>query len=211
MGGYGSGRHGQAGRLDSGLRLDINKLVRDKLVGLNKRHTGNLTWNIVGTGEPVASAGYETNTLNPDDMWLRLHYTLTPCFGGEPEKKDYKIRLVTTQPKYGGKRVWFICPITHRRTSVLYSSGGSRFFASRYAYRSGYRSQSKGHIDRAIDRMWNLKGKLGGENFFIRPKGMHTRTHERMMKKIWAAEEVCDGYLAAFVREKLGSLEAATI
>lgn len=212
MGGYGSGRKSwnSTTKLDDGLRLDINKLVRDGLIGLDKWLSGNLTWSIVDTGEPVASVGYEINTLNPDGMWLRLYYSLTPCFGGEPEKRDYKIILVTTLPKFGGKRLWFLCPVTHQRTSILYSSHGSRFFASRHAYHVGYRSQSKGHIDRAIDRMWGLKYKLGGENYFMRPKGMHTRTHERLMKKIWEAEEVCDGHLAAFVQDKLGQLEAAT-
>jgi hypothetical protein len=27
---------------------------------------------------------------------------------------DYKVRLVTTKPNYGGRRWWFICPLVRR-------------------------------------------------------------------------------------------------
>lgn len=201
MGGYGSGRQkgGSGARLDDGLRLDINKLFRDRLIGLNMWKSGQLTWSIVETGEHVASVGYEINTLRPDDMWLRLHYTQTSCFSDSPNKRDYKIRLIASRPYYGGKRLWFICPITGQKASVMYSSGSSRWFASRHAYRAGYHSQSKGLIDRAIDKAWRLKDKLGGEHYYIRQKGVHTRTHERLMEKILEQEEITDNMLAVYL------------
>ena len=42
---------------------------------------------------------------DPDNAWLRLYYRVN----GQPV--DYKVRLVTTKPNYGGLRWWFICPI----------------------------------------------------------------------------------------------------
>lgn len=201
MGGWGSGRYGYTttAKLDEGLRLDINKLKREGQVALHVWASGSLLWTRVSSGEQVASIGYEVNTTNPEDMWMRVHYTHTPYHSDEPEKMDYKIRLTTTQPNYGGKRLWFICPITGKRTSVLYSPSGSKWFASRYAYKLKYGSQSKGAQDRAIDRMWKLKNKLGGEEFYRRPKGMHKQTFERKLEEIWEAEEVADGYLAHYL------------
>lgn len=145
-------------------------------------------------GKEIGSIGYEINTLDADNMWVRLHYTHTP-YGGEPAKMDYKIKLQATQPNYGGKRLWFTCPLTNKRTGVLYSTAGSKWFASRHAYSLKYASQSRGAHDRAIDRMWKLKNRLGGEYYWIKPKGMHQKTYERKLNDLFEAEQVCEKYL----------------
>ncbi len=200
MGGYGSGRCGYSTttKLDDGLSLDINKLKRQGHVGLNKWRKGGLIWTIVGTDEETGSIGYEVNTLNPDDMWFRAHYTHTP-YDSEPIKMDYKIKLVTIEPNYGGKRLWFICPLTGKRTTILYSPSGSRHFASRYAFRLKYSSQSKSAHDRAIDRMWKHRRKLGGGASPVRPKGMHHKTFYKMAGEFEQAEAAADSFLMMFL------------
>ena len=50
--------------------------------------------------------------------------------------------------------------------------------------------------------------KLGGENYYRRPKGMHESTHARKMAEIWEAEEVVDGYLAMFMMQKVKKLKS---
>lgn len=209
MGGYGSGRYGYSttAKLDEGLKLDVNKLKRDGMLVFDSWHSGSLRWTRVSTGEETSSIGFEMNTLNSDDMWLRVHYTHTPYYADESEDMDYKIKLTTTQPNYGGKRFWFVCPMTHNRAGVLYLPPGSKYFASRYAYNLKYQSQSRGPHDRAIDRMWKLKNRLGGEDYWRRPKGMHRKTHERLMEEIWDAEQVADGFLAMYVAKKFGLMK----
>jgi len=210
MGGYGSGRNGfsTTTKVDEGLKLDINKLKRDGLIYLNSWRSGSLTWTRVGTGEETGSIGYEVNTMDPNDMWMRVHYTHKTYWDDEPNKMDYKIRLETTQPNYGGKRLWFICPITQERAGVLFSPPGSKWFASRHAYNLKYQSQSRSAHDRAIDRMWKLKRRLNDEgDYWLKPKGMHWRTFHRLCDEIDEAEEICDGYLAQFVMKRFGSLE----
>ena len=70
--------------------------------------------------EPHANIGYEANLIDPDAAWLRLTYTAS----GNP--MDYRVRLVTTQPTYGGRRWWFLCPLARkdggppRRAAKLY-------------------------------------------------------------------------------------------
>jgi hypothetical protein len=207
MGGYGSGRCSTTAKIDAGLKLNINKLKNDGMLELNSWRSGRLKWSNVCTDEETASIGYETNTLNPNDMWIRVHYTHTSYWDDEPDKMDYKIKLETTQPNYGGKRLWFICPLTQKRAAVLFSPSGSKWFASRHAFNLKYQSQSRSAHDRAIDRMWKLKNKLGGEEYWHKPKGMHWKTYERMVEEIDDAEDLCDGYLAEFVMRRLGSLE----
>lgn len=209
MGGYGSGRDGfsTTAKVDEGLKLDINKLKRDRLIALNSWRSGSLTWTRVGTGEETGSIGYEVNTLDPNDMWMRVHYTHGARYSDQPDEMDYKIKLETTRPHYGGKRLWFICPITHERAAVLHSPPGSKWFASRHAYDLKYQSQSRTAQDRAIDRMWKLKNRLGGDNYWRKPKGMHDKTHERMVEEIRDAESVCDFYMAQFVMQRFGPLK----
>ena len=87
-------------------------------------------WSYEGS-EPHARIGYEANLVDPDAAWLRLTYTAS----GTP--MDYRVRLVTTQPTYGGRRWWFLCPLARqdggppRRVAKLYlppgGSGKPRF------------------------------------------------------------------------------------
>jgi hypothetical protein len=51
---------------------------------------------------------YEADLTDPQTAWLRLHYRRNG------EAVDYKVRLVTTKPNYGGRRWWFICPLVRR-------------------------------------------------------------------------------------------------
>jgi hypothetical protein len=44
------------------------------------------------------------------------------------------VRLVTTRPNYGGRRLWFVCPLVGRRAAKLYLPPGGRLFGSREAY-----------------------------------------------------------------------------
>ena len=64
---------------------------------------GSWAWSDEGS-EPHANVGCEANLINPNAAWLRLTYTAT----GNP--MDYRVRLVTTQPTYGGPPVVVFLP-----------------------------------------------------------------------------------------------------
>ena len=73
---------------------------------------------------------------------------------------DYRIRLVTTEPTYGGRRWWFLCPLARndggppRRVAKLYLPPGGRYFGSREAYELTYTScQESGKFDGLYRRM----------------------------------------------------------
>ena len=132
--------------------LSVATLVKEKgTVGSWTR--GSLRWSYEGC-EPHAKTGYEANLIDPNAAWVRLTYTVN----GTP--MDYQIRLVTTQPTYGGRRWWFLCPLTRndggppRRMAKLYLPPGGRYFGSREAYELTYTScQESGKYDGIFRRL----------------------------------------------------------
>lgn len=192
MGSFGSGRrwcYSKKGKLDEGLKLDINRMKRQGQIRHSCYCSGDIQWTYTNTGEYASSLGYESNLMDEGNMWLRLKYSHTPWWSEEAEKVDYTIKIASTHPNYGGRRLWFICPITGRRAAVLHKPNTSSYFASRHAFNMLYESQSQCPISRAAERKWKLINKLGGENFYyLKPKGMHRKTHERMLKEIEALE-----------------------
>ncbi|NCP62014.1 MAG: hypothetical protein GW748_01705 [Alphaproteobacteria bacterium] len=194
MGGYGSGRceYSLTTKLDEGLKLNINKIKFEGKFVLNSLISGVLQWK---KREIIKnSINYELNTMNPKDMWMRVFYIHKPYSACDAEELDYKIRLSSTQPNYGGKRLWFLCPLTGKRATTLYLPSGYKRFASRYGYNLKYTSQSKTPIDRKIDRMWKLKEELGENDYWCKPKGMHKRTFDLKLQKVCDAEEELDSY-----------------
>ena len=86
--------------------------------------------------------------------WLKLTYTAS----GIP--MDYRVRLVTTEPTYGRRRWWFLCPLAFmagdppRRVAKLYLPPGGRYFGSREAYGLTYTScQDSGKFDGLYQRL----------------------------------------------------------
>ena len=59
---------------------------------------------------------------------MRLRYTAN----GNPV--DYRVRLTSTRPNFGGLRWWFVCPLVRRRVAKLYLPPGQIYFGSREAY-----------------------------------------------------------------------------
>lgn len=201
MGSIGSGDwyRSKKSYLDDCRNLCINRMVKLKAISPDGRTSGSWVWTDVQTGEKTSSIGYESCTTDPENMYLRLYYTLT----GTGQKVDYKIKLVTTRPRYGGKRFWFICPYKGKRVAKLYLPYGAIYFASRHAYGLKYASQSETVQGRAINRMWRYKNKLGGEFFPTKPKGMHEKTFKRILNHAYRAETKADKlFFSAFEKAR---------
>lgn len=194
MGGYGSGRSGGGPTVERGLTLDLYRLLRLKAIAPGQSLGGSIVWTRVGTGERTASVGYEAR-LTADSGRIRLYYTTT-TYGGEKRASDYGISLATTPQPFGGRRWWFQCPQTGDRVAKLYLPSGAYTFASRRAYRLGYLCQRETPRDRSLSRAFALREKIGGKggigDYIPRPKGMHARTYERAMEKVFEAEEVVE-------------------
>ncbi|GJD54045.1 hypothetical protein OPKNFCMD_6825 [Methylobacterium crusticola] len=196
MGGLGSGRSGGKPTIEDGLTLNLAKLLRDGFFRPGQSWGGSLTWTNTSTGERVASVGYEAH-LDDEHGRVRLHYTTTR-WGGEKHASDYWVTLETTPQPFGSRRWWFVCPRTGRRVTKLHLPNGALTFASRQAYRLGYRSQRETPRDRALGRAFKLRHQLGSRegigDYIVKPKGMRWATFEREMAKVEAAEAIVDGH-----------------
>lgn len=198
MGGSGSGtwyRWSKKTVVEDGLTLNLFKLVREKTIIPGKQVSGSLIWRSVRTGEKTASISYEANMFNPYAAWMRLHYTSD----GKP--MDYKVRLTTTRPHYGGLRWWFICPANGSRVAKLHSPPGGDLFASREAYRLGYQSQQESPMFRYLSQAQAIRHRLGGSTciddwFPKKPKGMHWKTYEKLQAKCERYELLCNAMAA---------------
>ena len=203
MGGYGSGRHGGGPVVESGLTLDINRLLRQRNFLPGRHVAGVLSWSYAHSGEKTASIGYEASLMSPENAWARLHYSAN----GAP--KDYRVRLEATPCHYGGLRWWWICPLSGRRVARLHLPPGATVFAARKAYRLAYRIQREARIDRTHARQRRLYGKLGGKYDHFeqlpppRPKGMHRATYERLEAEL---ERAMEAHEEAFLRRAVAFL-----
>ena len=105
------------------------------------------------------------------------------------------VSLCHTQPNYGGKRWWMICPYRGNRVGKLYLPPGGDRFASRKAWRLAYQSQRDAHRDRPFERLFRLQKRLGCEqgwgNVIQRPKGMWHRTFERHWEEFLELDDLC--------------------
>lgn len=149
MGGYGSGWQGaRKVTVESSLVLSITTLVRKKALVPSTRTSGSLDWTYSGNDKPHASIGYEANLIDLDCAWLRLHYKANDV------QVDYRVKLVTTTPRYGGLRWWFICPLggPKFRVAKLYLPPGAKHFGSREGHGLTYKSCQASGKERGLFR-----------------------------------------------------------
>jgi len=108
---------------------------------------GGIKWSYGMSGNE-SSIRFTVMTNGDEDDNIRLQYTHTNRRAGEKECMDYKVELTTTTCNYGGKRYWFICPLTKngqycgRRVGVLYGIG--KWFGCRHCGQIAYAAQMKG-------------------------------------------------------------------
>ena len=165
--------------------------------------SGSLYWTC-GT-EPAGSIGYQAQMVDLDNAWLELNYTRGT--GDSRETVRQRVALKYTQPHYGGRRWWMICPYRHSRAGMLYMPNGGDRFASRKAWRLGYNIQRVAHSQRPFEALFRLQRRLGGPlgwdmGLAPRPKGMWHRTYESR----WAEYERLDQMCAVEMGRLMGLL-----
>src|SRR5690242_11513062 len=105
-------------RLESGLKLDLNRLARRGLIKPGA-FTGpvGIAWTIV---DEIAS-GLITADMSGIEGWFRIQLG----------HLDQRILLITKRRHFGGRQWYFMCPYTNRPASVLWKPPGAQSFASR--------------------------------------------------------------------------------
>ena len=82
--------------------------MREGILDAGVHHTGRWMWRNAHTGEETLSVNYEVNTREMILPWVRLYYT----FPAAQVDIDYRVRLQTTSPRFGGLRWWFVCDLS---------------------------------------------------------------------------------------------------
>ncbi len=163
MGGYGSGRwgsHTKAVTVEEALGLPTTHVCS----GLNMiadgkapAWAGSLQWS--RRGRVCSTIGY-TITDRGGAPVVRLHYTTTYA-SGEKVQSDYAVMARSTAPYFGGRRWWWICPLTKRgrrcgrRVGKLYLPPGAAYFGCRHCHELTYESCQESH---AYDGLFRRMG-----------------------------------------------------
>jgi hypothetical protein len=188
-------------------RIDIAWMIRTGRAKPEWYQRGVLYWTI--GGEPAGSINYEADMCDLENAELRLSYTRGP--EGDRESVKQTVQLVYTEPHYGGRRWWMICPYRHNRVGKLYLPSNGDRFAGRNAWRLGYHCQRVPRRDRPLEKLFRLQDKLGGERglgaFVRRPKGMWHRTYERHLERYWQLEDECSGEMMKWLAVLKGNLK----
>ena len=204
MGGFGSGRHGSRPTSEAmaSYILDISSLR--PLFGKEEDPTRMTAF--VERGFPLI---IWLDASDPSCCFLELVHRTRDDREGDRIVHD-RIRLVWTVPTYGGRRWWFLCPRTGRRTSKLFLPDGGWHFWSRQAYDLGYACRRDDPFSRLRRCAAKLNGQLGGdgsEGWDIpppKPKWMRWRTYERKYER-WerVVEKANDEFMTRARRLKL--------
>ena len=170
MGGFGSGERWRKKRTVEGCwSLDTTTFRRWGWLGSPGSRAGTLGWGAATGGRYEAEVRYELEIgENAGSVRLRYEPTRIP---GEP--LDYRVPLVATPCRLGGRRWWFVCPLTRdgqgcgRRARKLFLVG--RYFGCRachdLTYRSRQRSDARAYAlaRRGVDAIRPTRGQKVGD------------------------------------------------
>jgi len=181
----GAGRPGLHVKAEHCRSLDVRRLARENIL---RPGSWGWKWSDKETGEVLASIGI---------CGAADGLTLSYAVNGSPVLEHIGIKR--TACALGGSRPWFACPRCGGRVALLYLRGGR--FKCRKCHDLRYASQSEDAMGRSWLKQQKLEARLG-ENW-RRPKGMHRKTREAILAKVWACEEVREDALAAYC-ERVG-------
>ena len=179
--------------LEAGLKLDLNWIVRNGFV-LPGGRSGEL--QICGNSdnaEPV-SALLTTEVAGIEGS-LRIKI-------GSIQQR---IQLIAQHRHFGGWQWYFMCPVSQRRSSILWMPAGASRFASAHAWKgqAAYASQFQSKRDRAISAARGIRMRLGGQEWIaldshdpMKPKGMRWSTYRRLLGESHRQMSLAYGWLA---------------
>jgi hypothetical protein len=161
---------------------------------------GVIRWTT--SGKECASIVFQSN-LDEEGGYLQLHWTSSGRTG-ESRQCEAHIALTTKPQPLGGRRWYFVCPLTGANVTKLHKPVGASTFGSRSAYNLGYRSQRQSPRDRSISRAFALREKIGDKgaigDYIPKPKGMHWRTFGRALERVKGAEEIVEAHAERLLR-----------
>jgi hypothetical protein len=188
--------------LESGLKLDLNKLMRQRLLQPGCRvGPYYFRWTNTYTGEQVATALISAN-MGPQQGWLRIQLG----------NSDQSVDLVSQPRHFGGRQWYFECPGTYRPCTALWRPPGATRFCSRQAWgrRVGYASQFLDPDNRAHRGKAKIQARLIADldpdewELPPKPKWMRWSTYNQLVDRFESYEEILDCGIAELMAKWLG-------
>ena len=188
-------------RLESGLKLDLNKLRRQVLVIPGAKQWAVIRWTNTYTGEEIANGVLTSNMEGKHEGWLRIQLG----------SLDQTITLVPKQRHFGGHQWYFVCPVMNRYASVLWMPSGAPRFCSRQTWgrRVAYASQFADADNRAHRGQAKIKARLIADldpdewDLPPKPKWMRWSTYNRYVERYDAYEAILDYGIAELLAKFL--------
>lgn len=206
MGGFGSGRHGGSATAEGTASYVFR--IGSLAPSLKK---GQLLKGSTHFDEGRFPVSVSVDLTNEWNCFVELAHSTRDDRQGDRSVTD-RIRLTWTVPTYGGRRWWFLCPRTARRTTKLFLPNGGWHFWSRQAYGLGYACQREDRFSRLQRRAAMLNRQLGGEGWGtwedppLKPKWMRRRTYERKYERWERVVELANAEFTIRVGRLLGRL-----
>ncbi len=148
---------------DECLVFSIRALKKNGVLGKGLNQQWNTEWK--NRDEKVTSRmSFQVVAGSLSDLALILDYEVLDPSNGAKIPTSYRVELVTSPCRFGGRRYWFLCPLSRddkaclRRVGCLFLPPGGRYFGCRTCYNLTYRCQ-KEH-DKKVDALMKL-GPLG--------------------------------------------------
>jgi hypothetical protein len=177
--------------LEAGLKLDLNRLMRQGCVVPGAYSTFRTRWTNNYTGEETASADFTADMTSRHEGRLDI----------KMDDRQQTIFLVPRPRPFGGSQWYFVCPVMNRCCSVLWMPPGACRFCSRQAWgnrRVAYASQFLDPSGRAHRGRARIKSRLIGHldpdewDLPRKPKWMRWHTYNRHVEKFDSYEELLD-------------------
>ncbi len=165
------------------IKMEADNLIRLSVYYLNKNgfFKGLVSGDIFVICDGVENSYYIlVSTLNRNAPYAHFSYaSLQP--NGEYKDFGYYVDLVTTPCRYGGRRFWFLCPLTvngvycGKRIGVLYMRDG--YLGCRNCHCLTYKS-------RKVSSIAKIFARLDASNARIRRKLKKTQEYyDKFMQK----------------------------
>ncbi len=189
--------------LESGLKLDPNKLMRQGCVVPGAFSAFSMCWTNNYTGEETARADFTAHMGNQHEGRL--------CT--KMDDMDQTIFLVPKSRNFGGYQWYFICPVENRCCSVLWMPPGARHFRCRQGWgrRVAYKSQFLDPDNRAHRGKAKIKGRLIADldpdewELPPKPKWMRWQTYNRYVERFDKYEAILDEGVAELMAKLLAN------
>lgn len=145
-------------------KISIFWLKKQKLMEPHCWNNTGIQWTNGMSGNK-SSIGIHVSLFD-DDKSLRLLYTTTQP-DGQKKDFDYKVPIVSTLCRYGGKRYWFICPLSvngkycGRRVAILYKGNG--YFGCRHCFNLTYETKNENRHSKIYPSLVSLEANFKAE------------------------------------------------